>query len=292
MDTDSDGIQDANEMGIASVRVELWKAGAFDSFTTTDANGQYIFPNVLPNTAYEIKILAANIPSGKSLTLKDATSTGAADVADSDASLVGTDAVIAYTTGSAGQNNHTLDFGFKVACNLNASLSSTNVTCRNAANGTATLTVTGAVATPTYLWSNGATTKDLSNVIADIYSVTVTDGACSTTASVTITQPATAVNAGTDQTLVCNGGIAPSIASLGAAPSGHTWFIITQPSSASATVNNTGAAANMTIDGNYIFELRSDIDATCKDDVQIAIPSCAILCPSPNCGDGISLRKL
>jgi hypothetical protein len=52
------------------------------------------------------------------VTLKDATSAGAVDVADSDASLVGSDAVIAYTTGSAGQNNHTLDFGFKVGCVL------------------------------------------------------------------------------------------------------------------------------------------------------------------------------
>ncbi|MEY4906108.1 MAG: hypothetical protein RLZZ292_3923, partial [Bacteroidota bacterium] len=113
-DTDRDGIQDPNEAGIASVRVELWKAGAFDSFTTTNANGQYLFSNVLANTAYEIKILAANIPSGKVLTTKDAISAGAADVADSDASLVGSDAVIAYTTGNAGENDHTLDFGFKL----------------------------------------------------------------------------------------------------------------------------------------------------------------------------------
>jgi hypothetical protein len=115
MDTDSDGIQDADEMGLDGIKVELWKAGAKVTDATTANGGQYIFTNLDAETNYEIKILGADIPSGKQLTQKDATSTGAADVADSDAALVGTDAVIAYKTGSAGQNNHTLDFGFKVA---------------------------------------------------------------------------------------------------------------------------------------------------------------------------------
>jgi hypothetical protein len=118
MDTDEDGIQDANEMGLDGVTVKLYKAGAEVASTTTANGGQYIFTNVDALTAYEIKILGADIPSGKQLTLKDAVSTGAADVADSDASLVGTDAIIAYKTGGAGQNNHTLDFGFKAGCVL------------------------------------------------------------------------------------------------------------------------------------------------------------------------------
>jgi hypothetical protein len=139
MDTDSDGIQDANEMGIATVRVELWKAGIFDSFTTTDANGQYIFSNVLPNTAYQIKILAANFPSGKNLTTTNATSIGAVDVADNDASLVGSDAVIAYTTGNAGENNHTLDFGFKAACPTISNPSATQTLCAGATGANITI---------------------------------------------------------------------------------------------------------------------------------------------------------
>jgi SdrD B-like domain len=151
MDTNEDGIQDANEMGIDGVTVSLYQVGNPTPTTAVTANGgQYIFNNLLPNTAYEIKILAANIPSGKQLTQKDATSTGAADVADSDANLVGADAVITYTTGSAGQNNHTLDFGFKAACVKPSAitLTSTAPTCVNGIaqnNGKITLTaVTGA----------------------------------------------------------------------------------------------------------------------------------------------------
>ncbi len=114
-DTDSDGVQDANEAGINAVTVKLYKAGLEVASTTTNSSGQYLFTNVDPNTAYEIKILAASFPSGKTVTTANTgggAAGSAADMRDSDATLSGADAVIAYTTGSVGQNNHTLDFGF------------------------------------------------------------------------------------------------------------------------------------------------------------------------------------
>ncbi|MDR7545584.1 MAG: SdrD B-like domain-containing protein, partial [Armatimonadota bacterium] len=82
-----------------------------------------------PNTAYEVRIPNAagssqQAPlSGLSLTTPDAAQPAngnlpatdnnpITDVADSDAVLNGNDAVIAFTTGGAGVNNHGLDFGF------------------------------------------------------------------------------------------------------------------------------------------------------------------------------------
>ena len=47
--------------------------------------------------------------------------------------------------------------------------------CFGSATGSVTLTVSGGTAPYTYLWSNGATTQDLTDVIAGTYSVTVTD---------------------------------------------------------------------------------------------------------------------
>ncbi len=117
-DTNNDGVQDPSEAGIDGITVKLYKAGIEVASTTTSGGGQYIFSNVDANTAYEIKILAANFPSGKILTASN-TGSGVAgsavDMRDNDATLVSNNAVIAYTTGSAGQNNHTLDFGF-VSC--------------------------------------------------------------------------------------------------------------------------------------------------------------------------------
>ncbi|MBY8964044.1 T9SS type A sorting domain-containing protein, partial [Flavobacterium sp. D11R37] len=90
---------------------------------------------------------------------------------------------------------------------LSASATATNVSCNGGNNGTADLTVTGGTGTYTYLWSNGATTQDLTGLMAGTYSVTVTDAnGCTATASVTVTQP-TAISATATATNVsCNGG--------------------------------------------------------------------------------------
>ena len=59
---------------------------------------------------------------------------------------------------------------------LMASLVSiTDATCAGFANGAIDISVTGGTAPYTYLWSNNATTQDLSGVSAGLYSVTVTD---------------------------------------------------------------------------------------------------------------------
>lgn len=71
-----------------------------------------------------------------------------------------------------------------------------------------TLTVTGGTAPYTYLWSNGAVTRDLVNVAAGVYTVTITDAnLCTTTASGTVLQPASALSGTTAVTNVkCFGG--------------------------------------------------------------------------------------
>jgi hypothetical protein len=180
MDTDSDGIQDANEMGIDGIKVELWKANVKVTETTTANGGQYIFSNVQPSTDYEIKILSASFPSGKKLTT---TNTGAgaagspADMRDNDAALVGSDAVITYRTGNAGENNHTLDFGF-LTCNVGFTLANSNVTCNGLSNGQITVTTTSGTA-PFMYSKDAGVTYQTSNVftglVPAVYPVWVKD---------------------------------------------------------------------------------------------------------------------
>jgi hypothetical protein len=63
----------------------------------------------------------------------------------------------------------------------------TDAGCSGATNGGVNLTATGGSPTPlSYLWSNGAITEDLLNVGPGTYSVTVTAGTCSTSASYTV----------------------------------------------------------------------------------------------------------
>jgi hypothetical protein len=65
-DLDKDGVQDAGEPGVAGVTVTLYNAaGTPIGTTTTDANGNYLFPN-LPNGTYSVGF--SNFPANMVLT--------------------------------------------------------------------------------------------------------------------------------------------------------------------------------------------------------------------------------
>jgi hypothetical protein len=70
-----------------------------------------------------------------------------------------------------------------------------NVTCPTGTDGGVTLTASGgAGGAYTYLWSNAATTKDITNVAAGKYKVTITSGATTKIDSFTVVEP-TAITA-------------------------------------------------------------------------------------------------
>ena len=79
---------------------------------------------------------------------------------------------------------------------LSLTQTQTNVLCFNQLNGSIDLTSAGGTAPYTYLWSNGATTQDLTGLGAGNYSVTVNDAnLCVANLTVTITQPAQSISA-------------------------------------------------------------------------------------------------
>ena len=141
-DTNGNGIQDPGEAGISGVTVQLWCSASQVGTAVTDTNGEYYFVDstaadptpgdnigqvnggIPRNTACEVRVAAAQGSlSGLRLTTQNAaqpangdaaatTNDPIKDVADSDGALSGANAVIAYTTGGGGVNNHGLDFGF------------------------------------------------------------------------------------------------------------------------------------------------------------------------------------
>ncbi|GLB50763.1 T9SS type A sorting domain-containing protein [Neptunitalea lumnitzerae] len=122
--------------------------------------------------------------------------------------------------------------------------SQTNVSCYNQNDGSATVTPTTGTPPYTYLWSNGATTATIAGVPAGTYNVTVSDtNGCSSTTSVTITQPAEInVNITAQTNVSCNGdttGSATVTASNGTAPYTYAW------SNGATNATNTNLAAGV-----------------------------------------------
>ncbi|MFM6934720.1 MAG: hypothetical protein ACKOXP_04700, partial [Flavobacteriales bacterium] len=89
---------------------------------------------------------------------------------------------------------------------LSATLAKVNVNCFGNNTGSINLTVTGGTAPYIFNWSNGATTEDLSNLIAGTYNVSITDAhGCTTTGTATITQNTALQIGGVVTNVTCNG---------------------------------------------------------------------------------------
>ncbi len=115
-DADGDGIQSPSEAPVQGATVNLYDgAGNLLDSTTTGPDGEYYF-NVDPTTGYVIRMdhaddFAAGGPLDRWILTVD--SADADDDADSDG-VPGADGFpeIAYSSGRAGANDHTLDFGY------------------------------------------------------------------------------------------------------------------------------------------------------------------------------------
>ena len=127
---------------------------------------------------------------------------------------------------------------------LISSISKTNVDCFSASTGAINLTVQGGTAGYTYLWSNVQTTEDISNLIANSYTVTITDAnACKLVSSTVITEPTAITSSITGTNVKCfgaNGGAANLTVSGGSPVYTYLW------SNASTTED-----LNNVIAGNY-----------------------------------------
>ncbi|MCE9539430.1 MAG: SprB repeat-containing protein, partial [Bacteroidetes bacterium] len=106
-------------------------------------------------------------------------------------------------------------------------VSQVNVSCFGGNNGSVIASPAGGTIAYTYLWSNGATTSQISTLSAQTYSVTVTDAnGCDTVNSVVITQPTllTASTTSTNETCSSmNNGTATAVGSGGTPGYTYLW---------------------------------------------------------------------
>jgi hypothetical protein len=134
------------------------------------------------------------------------------------------------------------------ATTLSASNVVTNILCNGDLTGAIDLTATGGTGAYSFNWGGGVTTEDLNGLTAGNYSVTITDtNGCTTTSSVTISQPATALSASNSTvgaTCIPNSGSATVTASGGTGAYSFVW------SNSVTTANNpnlNAGAYNVTV---------------------------------------------
>ena len=111
---------------------------------------------------------------------------------------------------------------------LTSSYSQVNVGCFGNSTGSIDLTVSGGVAPYVFAWSNQAVSEDLTNIPSGVYTVTATDAnGCTTTQTVTITQPQAPLALSTTQVnVLCFGNSTGSVnitATGGTAPYTYLW---------------------------------------------------------------------
>ena len=302
LDTDEDGIQGANEPGIANVSLEIFADfdndgtpdGVALSSVTTNSEGVWYFnvSNIIdgdPTTAgnqvgltfnknYIIRVAASDWTSGsgaaelfaREITKADEGGAGQADAIDSDAKIVNTIPQIKVLIGNSGENNHTLDFGFRVACLLTANPpTGTGTKCKGGSDGTSSVTISGNFSPVSYLWSNTSATAAITGLTAGTYTVTVTETAsCTATASYTVTEPSVLVLdcTKTDVTTVSGtDGTASVTATGGTATYTYLW----SDAAASTTATISGLAA-----GTYMVTVT---------DANLCTKVCSSIVNAPGC---------
>ena len=103
----------------------------------------------------------------------------------------------------------------------------TNISCKNANDGSIDVSVSGGAEPYVFTWSNGASTEDLQNLSNATYTITVTDAnGCSNTCTSTITEPATLLVIASGNNISCNGandGTAFATVIGGSVPYSYSW---------------------------------------------------------------------
>lgn len=166
---------------------------------------------------------------------------------------------------------------------LAGTIAATDVLCSGESTGSIDITITGGSAPYSYLWSNGASTKDILNIPAGDYSVTVTDAnGCVIVLSATVSEPDSKVT-GTilSQTnVLCFGESTGSVTIAGSGgTSPYEYKIGTGDYQSSGNFINLGA-------GNYIVTIR---DANlCTADIPVTITQPA----APLSGNTVSLTNV
>ncbi|MFN3908965.1 MAG: SprB repeat-containing protein [Flavobacterium sp.] len=178
--------------------------------------------------------------------------------------------------------NTTRNFTITEPSLINATTNVTNVSCFSGNNGAITINVTGGNSPYAFLWNDGVTSQNRTNLVAGTYSVTITDSNNCTRniTGIQVTQPLSALSIQVTQIISpdCVGsssGGALIQVSGGTSPYQYQWRLSSNPTVIANTANLSNVSA-----GNYTLTV---IDANgCSTIQNVIIPQIVSLAANPN----------
>lgn len=154
-------------------------------------------------------------------------------------------------------------------CTLSADISGTDLACFGAADGSATVDFTGGTTPLTFLWSNGASTESISDLVAGTYSVEITDANnCPASLSIDILQPSQILanaSATAETASGANDGTATANPTGGTGTYNFSW------SNGATTQSISGLAP-----GSYTVEISDENGCLATQTVAVNSFSCAV----------------
>jgi gliding motility-associated-like protein len=177
----------------------------------------------------------------------------------------------AYSVTVTDGNTCTINQNFAITepTALVLSTTKTDVTCNGAANGRINLTANGGVLPYTFLWSNSATTEDISALSGGSKAVTVTDAnGCTANISTNIIEPTALSTTPTVTNVTCFGGSTGSVSTItsgGVLPYIYAW------SNGTTTANISSKKA-----GNYTLTVTDANGCTTQTANTITEPVAAL----------------
>ena len=163
-----------------------------------------------------------------------------------------------------------------------------NVLCNGDATGAINITPNGGTPLNTFIWSNGATSEDINNLVAGTYGVTVsgTNG-CSRVASYTVSQP-TALNLSITSNDACAGLNTGSIIAIGSGGTPtYTYQLLNGNCGTVQSNNTTGEFSNLAAATYCIRLLDSNNCSTTQSNITISTSGNGIqLVSSENTSEG------
>lgn len=158
-------------------------------------------------------------------------------------------------------------FTVNSGCSLSISTNVENVVCQGESNGSIDLTVTGA-SSPTFAWGNGQTSEDLQNLSAGVYTLSITDGACTLDTLVAVSEPSSlgsGITSTDESTMGANDGTAEVNVDGGVLPYQYAW------SNGGSTSSITGLSG-----GTYTLTVTDANGCTITDEAIINTAMCTL----------------